>query len=38
MSMVVIFDKKIVSRTSLETKILILDTNFTYFNREIHSN
>ena len=30
--------RKIVSRTYLQLKILILDTNFTHFNRKIHSN
>lgn len=30
--------RKIVSRTNLQVKILILDTNFIHLNRKIHLN
>ncbi len=38
MSVRVIFDKKIVSRTNLEVTALILDISFAHFNRKTHSN
>ena len=31
-------EQKIVSRTNLEAKVFILDTNFSHFNRKTYSN